>query len=152
MQPFRFRLDRVLAWYRDQARAEESRFAECLESVARAHDAIEQLRADRLAAERQVISTSTISAQDLKALEPYRLANIAQECDLTLNLRRHELALKDQRERVKAEQMRVRSLEKMRERRIKEHDYAMHREIEDLAAESYISQWTQQIVAEEPVA
>ena len=141
MRTFRFRLERVLEWYTRQYEEEERRFAVCLAALADARKAIAALEAERLSIERDVISRIAIPARDFVALGLYRLG--ARKRGLELNAVRdaREGAVQAQRVRLQTAQRRVRSLEKLRERRVAEHVYAETRELEELASDAFFAKW-----------
>ena len=144
MQPFHFPLERVLLWYRKQAQLEEVRLAASVLTLNRAQEAVDRLRAERLAVRRSVISTAGISTQELAALASYVRGVNGRESELVLDLQKQELSVQAQRQRVQAARSRVQLLEHLRERRVSEHSYAVDRELESLAADSYMSKWSQQ--------
>lgn len=141
MQAFRFRLDRILTWYRSLADLEEVRFTECYANLRRVQQAIAQLKAARLAVEQGVIRSAMILPQDLAALCSYRLYARLRESELEIERRDREKAMEEQRDRLIAIQRQVKLLEKLRERRVEEHRYLMERELEAVAADAYTAKW-----------
>jgi hypothetical protein len=82
MQTFRFRLAKVLEWYRRQLEEQERRLAVCLAALAEAQKAIERLQAERVAIERDVVSRPAIPSRDFVALGLYRLGAKKREVEL----------------------------------------------------------------------
>ncbi len=144
MSTFRFRLDKVLAWYREQCQMEENRVAACVAAVSAVKTVIVKLQTERLRVEREIVSQRAIAASDLAAWGVYRLRVRTQELDLQQDLERQEKALREQRARLLAARRRVQLLEKLRERRLAEHTYQVERELERLGSELYLSSWIRQ--------
>ena len=82
MSEFRFRLERVLAWYREECQLEESRLAACLAAVTEANAAIAIVQAEHWGIERDLVSRAALTATDLVALGLYRLRVRRDELDL----------------------------------------------------------------------
>jgi flagellar biosynthesis chaperone FliJ len=141
MQAFRFRLEKVLEWYTRQAELEERRLALCLAAVNDARKGIAAQEAERLSVERDVVSRMAIPARDFVALGLYRLGARERELQLKAELDRCEREVQAQRVKHQAAQRRVRSLEKLRERRVAEHVYAETRELEGLASDAFFAKW-----------
>jgi len=141
MQRFQFRLDRVLEWYRKKCRMEESRLAACLARVYATERSIRQLLAERDAIEHELLVRTAIPAADFQNLGRYRLRAAKEEIDLSEERRRRLAAAAEQRARVQKAQQRVKLVEKMRERRLEEHNIAFARELENVAAEAYLAKW-----------
>jgi hypothetical protein len=141
MQPFRFRLQKVLEWYTHQYQMEERRLTVLLAALAESKAAIVSLRAERLSIERDMLARTAIPAADFAALGLYRLG--ARQRELELNGVRERCAAEVDAQRVKlqAAERRVRLLEKLRERRVGEYVYAETRELEELASDAFFSKW-----------
>jgi len=142
MQSFRFRLDRVLELRRKQSRMEENRLAACLEALHALERRIAQFQAERLVIERELLQRSAIPAAEFANLGRYRLRAQKQEIEFEEQRRRGELAVAEQRARVRKAQQRVMLLEKLRERRLAEYRYALDRELESVAAWAHLSRWS----------
>jgi hypothetical protein len=141
MSTFKFRLDRVLEWYRTQLQLEESRLGACLAALHMVEERMARLQAERMSVERDAISSGSILARDLAALGFYRLRATKEAAGLSEERVRGERTLRDQRAAVQAAQRRVRLVEKLRDRRLSEHRYAEDQALENLAAEAYLSKW-----------
>jgi hypothetical protein len=63
--------------------------------------------------------------------------------ELTNELQQRVVSASEQRARVQRAQQGVKLLEKMRERRLEEHTSLAGRELEQVAAEAYLSRWSQ---------
>jgi|ERR1051326_704767 flagellar export protein FliJ len=143
MESFHFRLDRVLAWYRNLVSLEEARLAKCYAKLRSVQEAIALLKAERLAAQHAVIRSATVSPQDLAALSAFRLHAILREAGLESERQNRERAMEEQRAILIAIQRRTKLLEKLRERRAAEHHYLEERELEAVAADAHVAKWLQ---------
>ena len=141
MQGFRFRMDHVLEWYRKQREIEEQKLAECIGALSKVEESIARFRAERLTVERDLVTRSELSACDLVSLGLYRMRARKQELELNLDRERKESGVRQQRAEWQAAQRRVRLLEKLRGRRLAEHEYLEQRELENLAADAYLAKW-----------
>lgn len=139
MAKFRFHLDRVLDWYRKEFQLEANRLALCVSQCQENEQRIDRLRADLLATERAVISQPTVNARELAALTPYRLRSKEEELNLIALSHKLEEALASQKDRYQAADRRVRLMEKLRERRLTEHQTAEALELENAASDSFLA-------------
>jgi flagellar export protein FliJ len=146
MRTFRFRLERVLGWYRKAADLEESRLAACLSDMAKVQEGIDRFHGERLAIERDFVSSASIPAQDAQAFGLYRLQATSQEIMLNRELEKQKSNVEAQTARMKAAQQRVRLVEKLRARQVEEHVYIAEREWESLAADAYLAKWPQDVL------
>jgi septal ring factor EnvC (AmiA/AmiB activator) len=137
MTPFRFRLARVLDWYRKQCELEESRLHARSAAVVETVREIARIQAERDAMEKEVFQSSSASALDLIAMEFHRQSTKRHEGHLGEELQRRQQALETQRATVEGARRRVRLLEKLRERRLAEHSSAAEQELEELAADAF---------------
>jgi hypothetical protein len=143
MIPFRFRLQKVLDWRRTQLELEEIKFKRQTAALADLDRARAELEAAGVKAEVQVRDWSPLSGCDLAALGSFRLHIKLKEREIAT--RRAECQGKlDAQQRVMLEaRRRCRLLERLKERRLAEWELAQNRELEQLATESYLAQWSQ---------
>jgi flagellar biosynthesis chaperone FliJ len=141
MQTFRFRLDKVLEWYQHQYDEEERRLAICLAALADSQKAIVSLQAERLSIERDMVSSTSFQSREFVALGLYRLRARQREVELHAARERCQTAVADQQVKLRAAQRRVRLVEKLRERRVAEYQYAEARELEELASDAFFAKW-----------
>ena len=139
MPPFRFRLARVLDWYRRQLLLEEERLSVCVRLAAADAAAIEKHSRELLAREMEVIRSPDIRAFELVALAASRRRAREQEEHLRRKKRDSDQALSQQRAAAQAAQQRLRLIEKLYQRRLNEHSYEAARELEQLASESHLA-------------
>jgi len=144
MRAFRFRLDRVLDWYREQCEIEEARLGQCMAAVAAILENAARLEAERQAVDQEMILRATIPARELMALGLYRLRATERAAALEVERAKRQAEADRQRVQVQAARRKVRLVEKLRERRLAEHKEAEDKELETLAAESYLAKWIQE--------
>lgn len=141
MNPFRFRLGRVLEWYEKEFQQEENRLADCQMALSKAQYDLTEIKAARSRIEQPLIHSSSIAAGDLRALEQFRRKSLHDEKRLTAECENSRRKLEAQLEIVKVARRKVRLLEKLRERRQTEHTYAANRELEQLAADTHLAKF-----------
>jgi flagellar biosynthesis chaperone FliJ len=145
MAGFRFRLETVLEWYRKQCDLEKERLSKCLANLNEAREARTRLELERARIEREVIAQPAIPSTDLASLGLYRLGakkRFLEYCERITGL---EIAAAEQTNKYLAAQRRQKLVEQLRERRRLEHVYAETRELEALAGESFLGQWSKRL-------
>jgi hypothetical protein len=136
---FRFRLLRVLEWYDRQYQMEASRLRQCMERAANAHLELARHRELRLASESQLLRLELLQGDDLRAREPYRKRSMLQETLLIGNCRDMDRDLEMQKSATLAAQRKVRLVEKLRDRKYDEFNYLASRDLEQVAADSWLA-------------
>jgi hypothetical protein len=144
MSQFRFPLGRVLEWYQKVLQLEENRLADCHIALSRAKRALAEARAARLNIEQLTVRSPWVAAGDLQALEQFRRRSLNDEKCLNAVCDASQSKLDAQVKAVKSAQRKVRLLEKLRERRQIEHTYAANRELEQLAADTYLAKFARE--------
>jgi hypothetical protein len=145
MAPFRFRLDRVLQWYREQCQLEENRLTARNSALSKTREAMARLQAERRGIEEGMLVRDSILAWDFVALGLYRVrakdeeAGLQSECDVKRR------AVEEQRTTLRDVRRRLRLLEKLRERHLGDYLYAEQRTLENLAADSYLAKWSREL-------
>ena len=141
MQRFHFALARVLDFRRRQLELEEAKF-EALHSERRALES-ESVRLEGEAREtrRSLMVTGFAESQDLVAADLY-LRHLSEET------RRHASRVAEWQARASKQQQavvearrRVRLIEKLEERQLRDWKAAADREQENLASELYLARW-----------
>jgi len=141
MSGFHFSLEKALDLRRLQLELEESKFqqqAAALLELDRMRDHMLVLRAN---AETQVRAGGSALGHDLAALGAFRLHVQAKEKELARFRLEGEKKLEERRNAMLEARRRCRLLERLRERRKGEWDAAFSRELEAVAAESFLAQW-----------
>jgi flagellar export protein FliJ len=139
MQGFRFRLDRVLEWQRRTCRLEEDELRQCRSRVAATEERIAQLKAESIAVEGELTGLPLIAAADLRALSRYRVW--VNKSERALERERQVLlaAAEQQQKKLLDQRRRLRQIETLRERALREFTQAHDRELETLALECHLS-------------
>ncbi len=139
MKRFEFRLERVLEWRHGQLDIELAGLGR-LTAEAQAIDRRRgEIEAERASAEKSLMSSATVEAQQLTALDAFR-AWVRQESGRLASQRaewEHKIA--EQRRKVLEARRRFRLLERLKERRRAEWDAEFNRELENLAGELYLA-------------
>ncbi|MDR3700482.1 MAG: hypothetical protein P4L56_12640 [Candidatus Sulfopaludibacter sp.] len=141
MNSFRFNLQKVLDWRQTQLDLEEARFKQQLAAVAELDRARAALEAAGIHAEVQVRQWRPVAGRDVTALGGYRLHVMAQEQEIAVSRAKSQSALDAQEAAMLEARRRCRLLERLKERRRAEWQAAGDREVEELAAESYLAGW-----------
>jgi hypothetical protein len=141
MKSFRFPLQRVLDWRSLQLRREEEKFSLLQSQLVEWTRRETALLEAQSKAEMDLLSLPFIYAADLRALAAYRLRVRSERAVLQANRAECEKQIVKQREQLLKSKKACLVLEKLKERRLKTWNYLGDRELEDTAAESYISGW-----------
>lgn len=136
---FRFRLRRVLEWYDGLYRTEAGRLSQFAQRAANARLELARHRDLRLANENQLLRLESLHGNDLRARELYRKRSILQESQLIQKCRDADRDLETQRAATLAAQRRVRLVEKLRDRQRDEFNYLASRDLEQVAADSWMT-------------
>lgn len=139
--PFRFRLERVLEWERKNLDREKRLTAECHRLVTEVRDAIARLHAEHLMIEREWLEKKTIPGSDAASLGRYRLGVRKAERTLLTEQEHRDRNLHQQTAKMLQVQQKLRVLENLRGRKLGEYTYLVDREMEQVAAESYLAVW-----------
>ncbi len=141
MRRFDFRLEQVLRWRRTQFELEEFRARQLNEELGRIGERLRGLAAARDESVRAIRETTSIDAVHLNSLATY-LSHLKHSTDaLRLHRAEQEKRAAEQSRRAVEARRRVRLLEKLRSRLLEIWKADLTRETENLAAESYLSQW-----------
>lgn len=141
MKAFEFRLRRALDLRKTQLELEENtlrQLAGKLEELALAAVKLDLVKGRAEVAVRQA---AVVEAADLWALSAYRQRIMAELRELALRREAAERQVAGQRQKVLEAQRRVRLLEKLEQRRHTEWSREADREMESLAAESFLTMW-----------
>jgi len=144
MRAFEFPLHQALQWRRTQLELEENQLRQLAASLEEMALAAVRLDLVKGRAEVAVRQAAVVEAGDLWALANYRQRLIAEMRALALRRVACEQQLAAQRQKVLEAQLQCRLLEKLEQRRHAEWRRAADREIESLAAESFLALWNRQ--------
>jgi len=144
MKPFRFRLEKVLTWRLKELELEQFRMRELAAALESTEQKRARLEAERLAAQQALQLSRTTPAEELAAYDAFlvRLRKLDQQL-LELR-RRQQQELDRQRKRVLEAQRRCRLLERLKERRRREWEIEVNRELENFAAEAHLFRWSRE--------
>ena len=141
MQPFRFRLEKVLAWRATQLEMEQYQ----MKRLSAELDAIERGRAllvvERARAESTVLGAGRIDGADLAAHAAFLVHLGHQEQELERRRLEQEKRLAQQHQRLIEARRRVRLLERLKSRRRVEWELELTKELEQFAAEAHLARW-----------
>jgi len=148
---FRFRLSRVLEWYERLYQMETSRLRQCAERAADLHLELARHRESRLANENQVLRLQSLHGNDLRSRELFRQRSLLQESHLMRSCRDADRELEAQRLTTLAAQRRVRLVEKLRDRKRDEFNYLASRDLEQVAADSWLAGFARNLTGKENI-
>ncbi len=137
MTPFRFRLERVLAWRRTQLELAEQRFERQTAAVAELDRARAGLDAAGVRAETAVRQWDAVTGGDLTALDGFRRDLRHRQNDLDARRAAARREMGEGRAAMLEARRRCRLLERLKERRLGEWNAEADRETEQLAAEAF---------------
>ncbi len=141
MKAFQFPLQRVLDWRKLQLRAEEERLAGLQKKAAALLQRENVLTAAQSRSESAVLGLISIPGSDLRALAEFHTRIKTERTALKTNRVQCDAQVAEQRKRLLKARKDCRVLEKLKEERYKAWSHLADREVEDTAAESYISSW-----------
>ncbi len=144
MKTFRFPLQRVLEWRALQLRVEEEKLAGLQQHLASLLQLGEKLAAERNRSQAQLFSSGTAVGSDLQSWALYQARLVKQQEILKIQLAQCEKLTLEQRQRLLKARTDHRVLEKLKERRWRQWVYLNDRELEDTAAEVYLSKWSRE--------
>jgi hypothetical protein len=141
MKAFEFRLRRALDLRKTQLELEENTLRQLAGKLDELALAAVKLDLVKGRAEVAVRQAAVVEAADLWALSAYRQRIMAELRELALRREAAERQVAGQRQKVLEAQRRVRLLEKLEQRRHAEWSREADREMESLAAESFLTMW-----------
>jgi flagellar export protein FliJ len=141
MKSFQFPLQRVLDWRVVRMRAEEERLASLQRKLAALHHRETTLIAAELKAETGLLRLPAIDGSDLRALAAFQLRLRRERVALKAERAQCEAHIAEQRQRLLNARRDCRALEKLKDKRKRIWASLLDREIEETAAEAFLSQW-----------
>ena len=141
MTTFQFPLQRALDWRRMQLQLAEARVEQQLAARAAIDQAHAELEAMAQRTEVEVRQFSGLDGGDLSALGSFRLTIKMRARDLTAKRVECQKELAARQAAMLEARRRCRLLERLRDRRLTEWQLAADRELDELAADSYLAQW-----------
>ena len=144
MTTFHFRLEKVLAWRRTQLELAEIQFRREAAALAQLERAAADLEAHGLRTESEVRDFSPLAGSDLAALGGFRLYVERRARELAEQRAAQARKLAESERAMLEARRRCRLLERLRERRLAEWQSANARELEQVAAESFLARFARQ--------
>ena len=141
MKAFQFPLQRVLEYRELQMRTEEEKLSTIQNQLAEALHRENALTAAQLNAEMNLLGRPLVEASEFRALSAFQLRIRSEKVSLLAARKNLEIQIAEQRKRLLKARKDCKVLENLKERRKKAWTYLSDREIENTAAESYISNW-----------
>ncbi|MBS1858436.1 MAG: hypothetical protein JST11_23905 [Acidobacteria bacterium] len=142
MKSFRFPLEKALEWRRKQLELEEARFRRQAAAVAALDRERAETEAAGIRAEIQVRQWGSVAGSDLAALDHFRLRVKNDEARIARDRAAAAAELAVRQESMLEARRRATLLERLRERRYKEWEAERDRELDEIAAESYLARWS----------
>ena len=141
MKKFSFGLERVRAWRAEQVELEKLKLRRLFDE-RHAMEATGALLDRELAeAEKNVRSQVRLDAQQLCALDAFKLYVKSEKSRLVARVAECDHRIAAQRQRLLDVRRQFRLLERMKRRELDDWNHALTREIDELAAEVHLSQW-----------
>jgi len=144
MTAFRFPLQKVLEWRKTQLEMEEIQYRRQVAALAALDRQRAELEEAGKTAERQVREWNPLAGGDLGALGGFRLHVKHLKEEMVAPRDECRKQLERQQGRMLEARRRLRLLERLKDRRLAEWRSARDKEIEELAAESYLAKWHRQ--------
>jgi flagellar export protein FliJ len=141
MKAFHFPLQRVLEYRALQMRTEEEKLATIQNKLAEVLHRENALTAAQLNAEMNLLGRAVVEASEFRALSAFQLRIRSERVSLVAARTNLETQIAEQRKRLLKVRKDCKILENLKDRRKKAWTYLSDREIENIAAESYISNW-----------
>jgi len=142
MKSFQFPLEKALEWRRTQLELEEAKHKREIAAVAAIDRRQAEVEASGVRAETEVRRWNPIESGDLAALAHYRLKVKAEEAALARHRSYAAQKLAAQQKQMMEARRRCRLLERLKERRLAEWSSARDKELDEIAAESYLARWS----------
>jgi flagellar export protein FliJ len=141
MKTFQFPLQRVLEWRALQMRAEEEKLGTLQNKLAEVLHRENALVLAELNAEMNVLRQATVPGSEFRTLAAFQVRIRNERISLLTKRRTLEGEIAEQRKRLLKARKECKTVENLKERRKKQWIYLSDRELENTAAESYISNW-----------
>jgi flagellar export protein FliJ len=136
---FEFRLQSVLNWRSRQLEIQESRLQALLGELAGLDAALGRIDAETREAEREAVASG--DSQELASLDRFRARQRRERERVLAQRAACERRIREQRERVVEARRGVRLLERLRDRKLADWHATAAKELETVAAESFLSRW-----------
>jgi flagellar export protein FliJ len=141
VKAFHFSLQRVLEWRELQMRREEEKLSTLQNQLAEVLHRENALAVAQLNAEMKLLGQASVEGSEFRALAAFQLRIRGEKISLLASRRNIEEQIAEQRQRLLQARKDCKILDNLKDRRKKAWTYLSDRELENTAAESYISSW-----------
>ena len=141
MKDFRFPLERVLEWRRIELDLEQARFEQQMMEVTELDSERANIEAAGIRSEIEVRAWRPLTGNDLTALAAFRRHVIGKEKQIEARCEEARRKLEIRKSAMIEARRRCELLERLKRRRLGEWQTAADRELEELAAESYLARF-----------
>lgn len=142
MKKFSFGLDRVRQWRAEQVESEQFKLRRLFDERHALEAAGALLDRERAEAEKNVRLQTILDAQQLGALDSFRLYVKSENLRLAGRIVDCDHRIAEQRQRLLDLRRQFRLLERMKQREWDDWNRALTRETDGLAAEVHLAQWS----------
>jgi flagellar export protein FliJ len=144
MARFQFSLEKVLRWRELELAAEENKLKPLVREQVRLQGLLANVAAERSKLDRSLNSLAELRGEDLRNITAYRSRLKTHGDHFASQLAQCERQIDAQRKKCQEAKQRCRLLEELRKRRFIEWRREQATELEALASESYIANWTRE--------
>jgi flagellar export protein FliJ len=148
VKTFRFPLQKVLEWRRLQERTEEEKLSTLQNQLAAVAHREAELALMELNAEMNLLRQEALPGSDFRALAGFQIRLRNERASLLAMRETLGKQITEQRKRLLRARRDHKIVESLKEKRKQQWAYMNDRELENLAAESYISNWVRSNTAE----
>ncbi|SPE37957.1 conserved hypothetical protein [Candidatus Sulfopaludibacter sp. SbA3] len=141
MKPFRFSLERVLAWRQNQLGLEEARLEQLRGQLAATEQTRRWVLERRVTEQTAVAQSTNVAGEQLMSLERLRVWTLREEGRLTARMAEMARAIQVQEGAVNEARRRVRLVERLKERKHENWRVETDRELDTMAGEFAVAQW-----------
>lgn len=145
MKRFRFSLEQVLHWRRIQFDEAALRLRQLEQEKSALEKNSEENRSLLQLAIQQVTGNLLVDPQELRSLANYRAHAERRKNELDAKIQHCIQKIQQQRTQCAAAHRELKLLEKLKERRLDEWRKLTDRELDELASETFLAQWTRRI-------
>jgi hypothetical protein len=150
MRHFRFRLERALEWRRTELELERAKFEQQMLEMTRLDSERADIEAAGIRSEIEARTWRPLTGSDLRALAAFRRYVIGKEKQIEARREEGRRKLESRKSAMIEARRRCELLERMKQRRREEWQAAADRELEQVAAESYLARFAQRGASEKP--
>ena len=141
MAQFHFSLEKILRWRAVELTREEAKLQRLIQEKGRVEAMLARIQNERSSLPASVSVLPGLQGSDLRAAAAYSL-RLRQEIEKLIETRaRLQDSLAAQQKKFAAAKLRLKLLEELKARRLERWQYEEARELETLAAESYLAGW-----------